>query len=516
MANILCTRRITSSVLFFVKSFVRIFRGLLPLLLLAGVIILFLLIPLSVAEKGYLPPDDALRHAAKAVSGRDWSEIIVQPSDAIDCHKTWHGVLSFVHTTLHCSVDDLVFGSIVVLCFFVFVSPLRSFRYPEAWVSSLLVFFLFSGELYRLLYGRPLLISMACMLMLFSIWNPGAENWSKFQVWLKIAASVFLFFTAALLHGSWYLLSLIPCAFCLASRWKNGFYLGGCWIAGSVLAGIAHGNLSAFLTGQLFHMFHAMHDLEYGWMKVTEFWPSGGDGFPFGVFGIILLVRVFRDWKSGRFWGTVFREPLVAMTLLCWMLGLATSRFWVDWGLPCAVFWVALQIERFESALNFGMRHRLILFSFSAISLFLLTTVDVGGRWSNSLRKEYLDASDEVTAQWLPDPGGILYSTSMSTFYDTFYKNPNGQWKYLLSFEQALMPKDDIKILSNIKWNFGDVRAYQPWVDKMGPKDRLVYFSESSSKPNIPDLEWYYAARGTWLGRKRAPNETPALDNKAL
>ena len=40
-------------------------------------ILIILFIPLKIIEYGYLPGDDALRHAAKAVSGKPWPEILV-------------------------------------------------------------------------------------------------------------------------------------------------------------------------------------------------------------------------------------------------------------------------------------------------------------------------------------------------------------------------------------------------------------------------------------------------------
>ena len=44
-----------------------------PLAVWAIVILVILAIPLKIIGYGYLPGDDALRHAAKAVSGKSWS-----------------------------------------------------------------------------------------------------------------------------------------------------------------------------------------------------------------------------------------------------------------------------------------------------------------------------------------------------------------------------------------------------------------------------------------------------------
>lgn len=41
------------------------------------VILTILLVPLLIVATGFLPLDDGLRHAAKAVDGRPWSQILV-------------------------------------------------------------------------------------------------------------------------------------------------------------------------------------------------------------------------------------------------------------------------------------------------------------------------------------------------------------------------------------------------------------------------------------------------------
>ena len=41
------------------------------------ILAIILLIPFKIISYGYLPSDDALRHAAKAVSGKTWSEILI-------------------------------------------------------------------------------------------------------------------------------------------------------------------------------------------------------------------------------------------------------------------------------------------------------------------------------------------------------------------------------------------------------------------------------------------------------
>ena len=51
------------------------FRRYVPLAVWLVVALVILAIPLKIISYGYLPGDDALRHCAKAVSGKPWTEI---------------------------------------------------------------------------------------------------------------------------------------------------------------------------------------------------------------------------------------------------------------------------------------------------------------------------------------------------------------------------------------------------------------------------------------------------------
>ena len=92
----------------------------------------------------------------------------------------------------------------------------------------------------------------------------------------------------------------------------------------------------------------------------------------------------------------------------------------------------------------------------------------------------------------------------MRVFNETFFKNPNAPWRYVLGFEPALMLPEDRAVLRKVQWNFGDVRAYEDWVKKMRPEDRLVVrasWLHTPGQPNIPELEWRYAVTDLWIGR---------------
>ena len=74
------------------------------------------IIPAKIIGYGYLPGDDANRHAAKVVSGKDWSEILVIRDDIkMDSHPGWHAILSVFYKATDYSTDHLVDLSVISL-----------------------------------------------------------------------------------------------------------------------------------------------------------------------------------------------------------------------------------------------------------------------------------------------------------------------------------------------------------------------------------------------------------------
>jgi hypothetical protein len=110
-----------------------------------------------------------------------------------------------------------------------------------------------------------------------------------------------------------------------------------------------------------------------------------------------------------------------------------------------------------------------------------------------------MDASDPALKGWLPDSGGLFYHAQMDFFYNTFYKNPQGDWRYILAMEPAMMPGDDLRILRQIQRYNYTPKAYEPWINKMTPADRLVIYSPV--EPPLPQLQWHNAIGNIWLGR---------------
>src|SRR4051794_25888294 len=111
-----------------------------PLLTWVVVVVTLLMIPGKIISYGYIPMDDALRHAAKVVSGKPWPEIIVMRSEfIIDPHPGWHAVLGVARQVLNLNAEGLVIFSVVGLMLLVNAAVLPWLRRPEMWLASLLL-----------------------------------------------------------------------------------------------------------------------------------------------------------------------------------------------------------------------------------------------------------------------------------------------------------------------------------------------------------------------------------------
>ncbi|MCD6051742.1 MAG: hypothetical protein K0Q55_3151, partial [Verrucomicrobia bacterium] len=69
--------------------------------------------------------------------------------------------------------------------------------------------------------------------------------------------------------------------------------------------------------------------------------------------------------------------------------------------------------------------------------------------------------------------------------------------------------------LRNIQWNDGDPRTYQPWLDKLRPEDRLVFIGGIRMEPDLPGIEWTYAATDRWIGRPVQKQAVPQPQSSA-
>jgi hypothetical protein len=447
---------------------------------------------------GYVPVGDARRYVAKAVTDKEYAQILVLgPTYQMDFSPGWEWLLRELHRAMGLEEDGLMVFSAGGLLLLILVAGLPSLRHPEAWLAALLALNIpFPGLMPRWLQGRPFLISEAALLCLLLAWS---QDRDQKPPWWKITGSIAAFALATWMHGTWYLYGLLLAAFFLARYWRATVWLTLCWAAGTLLGALLTGRPWEFLQQNLLWA-AALSRGAPAESLVGELQPSAGEFSALLVLGFVWLWRKQRGGKGTDLFGS----PLFWMMALCWVLALRAGRFWADWGLAAAMTWLAVQFDA-------GIRElwterpgrRLAVCGMVSLALFLDTTSDLDSRYTSSLHEAVVDGSQPEMQGWMPEKGGIFYGADFSFFFNTFYKNPRDDWRYILGYESAIMPGEDLKIYRNIQWNHYAWEAYQPWVDKMRPQDRLEI--TSATEPKLPPLEWRRAAGAIWIGRLPRP-----------
>ncbi len=474
-----------------------------PLAVWAIVILVILAMPFKIIGYGYLPGDDALRHAAKAVSGKSWSQILVlNDVYKIDHEFGWNLLLEKIHLWLNWNAESLVVFSVVTLFILVGWSALPWLKRPEAWLITLTLATLVAAVTGRMTLGRPYLVTFAVLLTILFLWQKfGASPPKK---WMLLLAAA-LFALGTFVHGVWYLWVLLLGAFVLAGEFRWAVSLGICWVIGVFIGSALTGHpfeypVQAFKLALLAVGAHATEKT-----MATELQPFDGNILALVILGGLIVLRQLAKLNSVP----LTRNPAFWLTCICWVLGFKVSRFWDDWGWPALMVLMtwdlqALLLARFAE----NSFRRLGLTLGLAAATFLCVTNDAHSRWSQTLSDRYVTADNPEIAGWMPDPGGIFYTADMTLFYQTFFKNPTGDWRYMLGFEPTWMPRKDFEVFQQVLWNSGDAKAYAPWVKEMQPADRLAIRGGSGAAPGIPQLEWKYSGQGIWLGR--TPRRTPA------
>jgi len=477
---------------------------LIPILVLVTVITTFIIIPLKVTGYGYLPPDDALRHAGKAVSEKSWQEILVLRDDVkMDSHPGWHTILGLAHRTLRWNADSLVVFSVIVLFIFFCMVPVFFLTRSEAWLMSLFSLVVLQANLItRLFLGRPYIFTMACLLFVCFLW-PRFRDEKMPRVPFVIIT--FLFAASTWIHCSWHLLFLILISFLLAREWRVAYRIGLSIVIGIAIGALLTTHPLAFLKQTLYHPIRAFSTHGLQRMLVGEFQPFAGSGI------VVIFVLMVTFWHMlKKTWNKkIIDNPVFILASMGWILGFVSRRFWLDWGAVALLAWLSLQFQTImEERLRSESFARFFLTVVVAGALYLSLTADIGSRWTGNLTKEYLSQDNPEHRAWLPEAGGIAYSDTMTVFYDTFFANPRATWRYVLGFEPAMMTPDDLSIYRKIQWNYGDDKSFKPWVEKMRTGDRLILRRDKGSRPNIPELEWYYVATRLWSGRLRQERKT--------
>jgi hypothetical protein len=469
-------------------------RRYIPLACWLVVLLTSLFIGLKIIGYGYFAPGDARRHVAKPFAHKPYSEIVVMtPEYTVDHSPGWEWLLGMLNHAFGWGEDALMSFSIISLLLWIFCLPLIWFRRPEAWLAAILAEMIAIPELMiRWVQARPFILTQGVLIALLLAW--GKEKSEK-PSWPKLVLTTCGFALAIWMHGIWYFWVLLFVAFFLAQRWRDGFRLAGCWMVGTIIAGLLTGKPFSFLYEAIFQIATMYSEHLPSWMLVGELQPTEGE---FATLTLLALVYLYTRAQRKDF-RPLFLQPVFWMAAMSWVLGFKADRFWADWGMPSALVWMAVQFDdALPTVAPADSIKRLLLCGMIALPLFLDATNDLNRRYTSSLNDTFLDANNPELKGWFPEKNGIFYSDNMKFFFNTFLKNPTGDWRYIEGFEPGLMLPDDRAVYRNIQRTGHAPESYLPWIQQMTLNDRLAI--ESQYQPNLPQLEWKRAGN-YWIGR---------------
>lgn len=465
-------------------------------------IYLFLtLAPLTVVMRyRALPFDDCMRHAAKVVSGKDWSEILVQREDVtMDQHPGWHAALGVIHRTLHGDQAFLVICQWLGMFLLVTLCPLPQFVRPEAWCASLLLAVVTSPYtmVFRLSRGRPYLFTMAMTMFLLLLWHPCNASQKKSVLLVTIT----LIALSVWVHGSWYLFALLALAVLLGRGWIAGFRFAACWLMGSLLGAAFTGHPVTYLYEQIHHMLLAFGNGTGAQVLVGEFSPIGNAG-PWLM--LAALVVVTHRLITGQWAKDLLTGPMAILAGIGWILGITVARFWLDWGTPALLLLLAWLIQEMLIYTRIdAFKPRILLTLALGMAYFMAVTADLDGRWSRVEVEPMPSLSGDNTEYsvplWMPEADGIVYSAEMDVFNRLFYEYPHASCRYVYGYESGIMTPENLRILRHIQQKDFRPDTFQPWVQKMKPEDRLILFSDTC--PPIKGLNWTRVTTMLWSGQ---------------
>ena len=120
----------------------------LPVIVILLAIWVVVLIPFKIIGYGFMPPDDAMRHSAKVISGKDWSHILVLREDIkVDSYPGWHAILKLVHRITGWDQHSLLLFSVISLSILFCLIPIFFLEFPEAWLASILAIVILAPHL---------------------------------------------------------------------------------------------------------------------------------------------------------------------------------------------------------------------------------------------------------------------------------------------------------------------------------------------------------------------------------
>lgn len=290
--------------------------------------------------------------------------------------------------------------------------------------------------------------------------------------WQKLVLTTAGFTLSVWAHGAWYLWVFVLAGFFMAGAWRETLWLAACWAGGVIAGALLSGKPAAFLYGAVYMAAAVFKEHAPKCMLVGEFQPSDGEFYTLAILALVYIWRHRQGQKrisqsnnssgtlepprasspsppqtcggegrgeedSSRSMerGSLLRQPVFWMIAIFWTLGFQADRFWADWGMPAATVWLALQFDGWMVEKWPAAARRLLVCGLIALPFFLDSTSDLRMRYTQNQQESVLDASDPALAGWLPEGDGIFYNPDMAFFYNTFYKNPQANWRYILGFE---------------------------------------------------------------------------------
>lgn len=466
------------------------------------------LTPVRILGHGFLPSDDALRHAAKAVSGRPWSDVLVLAEGASeDLHAGWHALLSAVHRAAGLNAHELVLFS-VVFAFAAFGLPwvlLR--RRPEAMLLGALIANLAAPQDFgRFFVGRPFIATAAALNVLLLVLprlqdSEALPRRTLLAVTLVVALAVWM-------HPSFYLWGLPIVACALARHWRAAARAALAVSVGALLGGVLTGRPLGLLVQNLRHGWTTA-DLSAPAALAAELRPHLPPPSILLAVAILLIVRALQ----GRPLRPGIDTPVGWLTAAGWLLGFVSGRFWFDFGMLGFIHLVSLEVELALRPIEATVR-RLGAACVASAVFVLVVGADADGRWARPQDLKWAVLFDPTHRQAFPDPGGLLFADSMEFFFQGFYRQPDAPWRYVVGFEQSIMPPEDRQVFRALMASrpLRPGHLFEPWIRRMGPGDRLLLETQGAhDPPQLPDLEWTFVPPTFWSGRKRAPERARSL-----
>jgi hypothetical protein len=453
------------------------------------------LIPIQILSQGYLPPDDALRHAAKAVSGRSWDAVLLLRPGSIDFSPGWHAILRALHLTTKATAPGIAQFEVATLFIVFSLGPILLLRRAEGWLLALgLVSVLEPQMVLRLTLGRPLILSMGVTAAICLLWPRLDVRRPSIGTLSLISA---LIAAATWIHGSWYLFALPIVAFFLAGRRHAAQWLLVATGVGVLFGALLTGMPLRFLWANVLLMTNIFGGGVSEWVSELRAYP----GAPLLILATTAIIIARKVWR-GEPAATLRHDPVFVLAALGWLLGLRSARFWMDWGTPALLVFIALEFEALWLAFGHA-RRRLVPAIIASVVCFLAITGNVNDRWSNPPRDPiFRTLLNPDRSGTLPDSGGILYSDDKRIFYDLFFLRPNAPWRYSTGFAPEMMPPEDLEVYRRAVTT--GVEALEPWARRMRPADRMV-IRDYRGTPPFGWLEWQFIGDGLWSGRLPRP-----------